>query len=134
MSIVERARALRAALGDRIIAHLDDADASTVVEFYPRLKGDGSLIKAGVRIQWDGRLMRAANDLWDRPENNPDNAPTLWEDIGYRGGYRVIPEVITAGTAFDLGEVGWWGDALYRSLLKANVYTPEEYPEGWEAV
>ena len=33
-------------------------------------------------------------------ENNSDNAPTLWEDIAYKEGYRIIPETITAETAF----------------------------------
>lgn len=58
----------------------------------------------------------------------------LWEDIAYREGYRIIPAVITAGTAFAKGEFGWWGDTMYKSLIDANVYTPEAYPAGWEVV
>ena len=41
---------------------------------------------------------------------------------------------ITADTAFAKDECGWWGDVLYKSLIDANVYTPEAYPDGWEAV
>ena len=67
-------------------------------------------------------------------DNSPDNAPTLWEDILYRDGYRIIPDVITAGTAFALDELGWWGDTLYKSLLDANVWTPEQHASGWEKV
>jgi hypothetical protein len=67
-------------------------------------------------------------------DNAPDNAPTLWENIDYRDGYRLIPETITAGTAFALGECGWWEGVLYRSLLDANVWTPSAYPAGWEQV
>lgn len=113
---------------------LDDATASTVATLFPRLREDGSLISAGTRINWGGTIKRAACDLWDTPENNPDNAPSLWEDIQYRDGCRIIPAVITAGTAFALDELGWWGDTLYRSKLAANTYTPEQYPEGWEIV
>ena len=91
-------------------------------------------VPAGTRINWHGTIKRAAVDLWDTETNNPDNAPTLWEDIAYREGYRVIPETITAGTAFAKDELGWWGDVLYKSLIDANVYTPEAYPAGWEAV
>lgn len=112
----------------------DDATASRAVEFHPVLKQDASLVAAGTRINWKGTLKRAAVALWDTPENTPDNAPGLWEDIGYREGFRVIPETITPGTAFARGEYGWWGTDLYRSLLEANVYTPEAYPAGWEAV
>ena len=78
--------------------------------------------------------MRAAVDLWDTKENNPDNAPTLWEDIAYKEGYRIIPETITAGTAFMKDERGWWKDILYKSILDNNVWTPEQYPSGWEEV
>lgn len=113
---------------------LDDRTASEAVTLFPRLKGDGSLISGGTRINWNGQIKRAANALWDTDENNPDNAPTLWEDIDYRDGHRIIPEVITSTAAFAEGEYGWWGDALYKSLIPANTYTPEQYPAGWEIV
>ena len=130
---MNRAEALRLrAIIETAAVSLDDKMASTAPTLFPRLKQDGSLIKAGTRINHNGNIKRAAVDLWDTEANNPDNAPTLWEDILYRNGYRIIPDVITAGTAFALDELGWWGDKLYKSLLSANVYTPEQYPNGWE--
>ena len=113
---------------------LDDKTASEGATLFPRLKQDGSLVRAGTRINWHGTIKRAAVDLWDTEANNPDNAPTLWEDIAYKQGYRIIPETITAGTAFAKDECGWWGDVLYKSLIDANVYTPAQYPAGWEVV
>ena len=130
---LERARQLRAMI-EAAAGNLTDADASTAAELFPRLKQDGSLVSAGTRINWNGKVKRAAVDLWDRTENNPDNAPTLWEDIGYRDGIRIIPETITAGLAFAKDELGWWGDTLYKSLLDANVWTPEQHASGWEKV
>lgn len=112
----------------------DDATASRAVEFHPEMKYDGSLISAKTRINWHGTLKRAAVDLWDTEANNPDNAPTLWADLDYRNGYRIIPETITVTTAFSEGEHGWWGDTLYRSKANANVYTPEQYADNWEQV
>lgn len=112
----------------------DDATASRTVEFHPAMKYDGSLIPAKTRINWNGRLVRSAVDIWDTEGNNPDNAPNLWEDIAYKDGFRIIPETITATLAFAMDECGWWEGVLYRSLLDANVYTPAAYPQGWEAV
>lgn len=109
----------------------DDSVASLSVGAYPTLKGSGGLIKAGTRINYNGVIKRAAVDLWDTSENSPDNAPSLWEDISYREGYRIIPEVITSGTAFIKDECGWWGDILYISLIDNNVWTPSAYPGGW---
>lgn len=113
---------------------VDDKTASTAPELFGQLKEDGSLISHGTRVNWNGTLKRAAVDLWDTPENSPDNAPSLWEDIQYRNGYRIIPTTITVGLAFAAGEYGWWGDVLYISRVSANVYTPEQYPANWEQV
>ena len=128
-----RAEALRLrAIVEQAAESLDDQTVSTAPTLLRKLKQDGKLVSAGTRINCGGTVKRAAVDLWDTAENTPDAAPTLWEDIDYRDGYRVIPSVIKAGTAFALDELGWWGGKLYKSKLAANVYTPEQYPAGWE--
>ena len=133
MSIIENARKTRAAIETAAVS-LDDATASTAPDMFPRLKENGELVKAGVRINWNGTVKKAAVDLWDIKENNPDNAPTLWADIPYKDGYRIVPDIITASTAFALDECGWWDGVLYRSKVAANVYTPAQYPDNWERV
>lgn len=133
MTLVELALKLRPII-EQASASLDDKTASTASTLFPRLKQDGSLVRSGTRINWNGGLKRAAVDLWDTKENDPDHAPTLWEDIDYKDGYRIIPKTITAGTAFALDECGWWNGVLYRSKLAANTYTPDQYPRGWELV
>lgn len=132
-SIIAEARKLRAAMTQAAPA-LDDATASTAPDMFPRLKGDGSLIRAGTRINWNGTVKKAAADLWDTKENNPDNAPNLWANLNYRDGYRIIPSVITVTEAFAKAEKGWWGDVLYISKVAGNVYTPAQYPDNWEVV
>ena len=128
-----RKEALRLrAIVEQAAASLDDQTASTAPALLRQLRQDGKLVSAGTRINWGGTVKRAAVDLWDTAENTPDAAPTLWEDIDYRVGYRVIPVTITATAAFALGELGWWDGKVYKSLLAANVYTPEQYPAGWE--
>lgn len=131
MNIMEQARKYRAVI-ESAMSLADDKLASEAPEFFPSLTESGVLVKAGTRINWKGVVKKAAVDLWDTAENNPDNAPTLWADLGYKDGYRIIPETITVTTAFAKGECGWWGEVLYRSLLDSNVYTPAAYPAGWE--
>ena len=113
-------------------AEASDATASKNPAIYQRLKGDGSLIYAHTKINWNGVVKVAAVDLWDTPESTPDAAPNLWEDLEYREGIRIIPEVITVTSAFHLNELGWWGDDIYKSIAENNVYTPEQYPPYWE--
>jgi hypothetical protein len=113
---------------------LDDKTASEAPMLFGAMRYDGKLIPSGTRINWNGTIKRAAVDLWDAEENNPDNASTLWEDISYKEGIRLIPETITAGTAFSMGEQGWWKDVLYESTMNNNVWNPEQNPSGWKVV
>ena len=117
---------------EQAASSLDDKTASTAATLFPRLKADGSLVSAGTRINWNGVIKKSAVDLWDTAENNPDNAPGLWENIAYKDGYRIIPDTLTVTTAFAKDECGWWNGTLHRSLLDSNVYTPAVYPQGWE--
>ena len=133
MNLIEKARLQR----HNILissSSLDDKTASQTPELFVKLNYNNELIKVGTRINWNGILKRAAVDLWDVVENNPDNAPQLWEDILYKNGIRIIPETITAGTMFMKDELGYWGDDLYKSLIDNNVWTPVAYPAGWELV
>ena len=131
MNPIENARKLRP-LMVKAAQSLDDKDASEAVELYGGMQYDGSLIKAGMRINWNGVLKQAAVDLWDTDANTPDAAPALWSDIVYREGICVIPRTITAAQAFALDELGWWQEHVYRSTITANVYTPDQYAAGWE--
>lgn len=117
-----------------IADNIPDDMAKFVRDVFPTLHGDSRLIKAGTRINYKGKILRASVDLWDRAENTPDNAPYLWEDINKKDDYREIPETITVGLAFAKDECGWWKGELYKSLIDNNVWTPEAYPSAWEKV
>ena len=129
----KRAKELRAILvkGSQ---SLTDADASKAPELFDGMIYDGSRIKAGTRINWQGEVMKAGSDLWAREDQNPANAPTLWEKLPFREGIRIIPETITVTGAFDQGEKGWWKDVLYESKKAANVYNPDIRPQDWQVV
>ena len=131
MSLAELALKLRPII-EKAMESVDDKTASDAPMLFPHLKENGELVRAGVRINWKGVVKKAAVDLWDTAENNPDNAPTLWEDLPYKDGYRIIPEIITVTSAFAESECGWWDGVLYRSKVGSNVYTPAVFPGNWE--
>ena len=133
MNPIEIAKKLRPIV-EQAAASLDDKTASEAPTLFPRLKQDGSLVRAGTRICHNGEIKKAAVDLWDTADNSPDNAPTLWETLDYKDGYRIIPETITVTTAFSKGERGWWNGKLYESAVDNNVYTPEQYARNWTEV
>lgn len=133
MDLIELAKKLRPLI-EQAASSLEDATASEAVQLFPTLKQDGTLVKAGTRVNWSGKLKRAAVDIWDTETNNPDNAPTLWEDIFYINGVRVIPETFTATQAFAMDESGLWGGEVYRSKRDGNTFPPSVTPEWWEKI
>lgn len=112
---------------------LDDKTASTAPEMFGKLKQSGALVKAGIRINWNGVVKKANVDLWDTAENSPENAPDLWSDLAFHDGYRIIPTVFTAELAFSEGETGWWEQdgCYYTANANGTVWTPAEYPSAW---
>lgn len=110
----------------------DDTAALSCVAIFPKMQFDGGLIKYQSRIQFDGKLYRARQDLWDTESSTPAKSPTLWSEIIYSGGIREIPETITADAAFSAGEKGKWKGEIYISLIDNNVWTPDQYPAGWK--
>jgi hypothetical protein len=131
---LEAARPVRDVM-DKAGELLDDAQASKVVALYGPYPKDGSLVKVGRRINWKGKLVRAKVGLWATDENNPDNAPDLWEEIKYRDGYRVLTGPITASNPVLPGEKCWEGDVLYECIYHvACTYRPSEYAAAWRAV
>lgn len=133
MTCIEQARKLRPII-EQAAESLDDKSASESVALFSHLKEDGSLIKAGKRINWRGVLKQAAVDLWDTETNSPDAAPALWSDIAYREGIRVIPNPITATTAFALNELGWQEGHIYRSGMEGNTHQPGDLNAPWTMV
>lgn len=133
---MKRSEALKLrALIEQAVVALPDKEASEGAMLFPRLKGDGNLVKAGTRINWNGVVKRAAVDLWDTLENDPDHAPDLWDDIAYRDGFRVLTGEIPATNPVQPDACCWYKDVLYRNILGvASTYLPSEYPAGWEAV
>ena len=131
-----RARAIQLrAVIEQAAQTLDEKTISEAPELCRTLKQDGSLVRAGTRINWNGTIKKAAVDIWDTEANDPDHAPSLWSDIDYRNGYRIIPETITVTTAFSKGEKGWWTDGkLYESKVDSNVYTPAQYADNWKEI
>lgn len=111
---------------------LGDKEVSISPEVLPRMRYKGDAIEAGTRVNWNGTVKSAAVTLWDREDSNPDNAPTLWNDINYRKGIRVIPEHILVTDPFSEGEEGIdESDIVWVSKYNNNVYTPVQYEANW---
>ena len=98
----------------------------------------GKDYKKGDRVERLGKLWKALQphksiDDWAPGE---EGVEALWVEIAAPGEYREIKEGMLSTEAFAIGEIGWYKteDNLYRSMIDANVWTPDEFPTGWEKI
>ena len=130
------AEALKAKLAE-IAEALPDNLAALHPEIYDNLKESGAQVPANNRINWNGVVVKAKVDLWDRPDQNPDNAPELWDELLFSDtNYREIPEIITTELAFGKDEIGYWpkNGKHYKAKRDGVVHNPEVYPADWDEV
>lgn len=117
---------------------IDNQTAGRMIDYYPTMAevcAEGELITALTRIRDDNDpsvIWRNNVDLWNTPENSPQNAPTLWDKIAYHNGIRIIPDTIPATLAWMNGEYGWRDGHVYKSGMDGNVYLPGTQGAPWE--
>lgn len=65
----------------------------------------------------------------------PENAPALWKLIGIdENGIPEWSQPISSADAYMKGDECMYKGVHKRSKIDNNVWSPEEYPEGWEDV
>ena len=134
MNGIERMRQLRAALMD-FAQSVDDEKACKYPSLFEAWRA-GTAYAIGDRREYADKLWRCLQAHTSQDGWEPEKVPALWAEAAAPGEYREIKANMLSTEAFAKGEIGWYGsrDKLYKSLIDANVYTPETYPAGWEAV
>ena len=132
--VLEQAKAIRAAMG-KVTATLTDEQALAVKELYPLWAVDTAYTVDYV-VRHNSKLYRCLQSHTSQDNWTPDATPALWVEVAAPNEYREIKDGMLPTEAFALGEIGWYQskDNLWKSLIPANTYTPENYPAGWEQV
>ena len=89
----------------------------------------------GVTEVGDPQLYRVVQAHTSQEDWKPDATPALYTPIGLNEeGYPVWSKPTGAHDAYNTGDIVDYNGILYKSLIDGNVYSPEEYPAGWEEV
>lgn len=139
MTIIEQAKAIREAM-DVAGALLDDEKALECVRLYRPWEvgkdyvADGFLTY-GVNGVGDPQLYKVIQSHTSQADWTPDTAVSLFKSIGLDdSGYPVWAQPTGAHDAYNTGDIVNYNGTLYQSLIDGNVYSPDEYPAGWEVV
>ena len=132
--IVALMQQLRAALMDFAADVPNDKAVKYPMLFEPWEAGKA--YAADDRRQYADRLWKCLQAHTSQDDWTPDATAALWVEVAAPGEYREIKENMLSTEAFAKDEIGWWQtkDNLYKSKIANNVYTPESYPDGWEAL
>lgn len=65
----------------------------------------------------------------------PDKATSLWKEIGItESGIAEWSQPISSSDAYNAGDEVMYNGVHYKSLIDNNVWSPTDYPTGWEIV
>lgn len=117
---------------------LNDEAAMEVATIYPAYEV-GKIYKAdemftyGENAVGDPQLYRVVQDHTSQADWLTDATPALYTPIGLNdAGYPVWTKPTGAHDAYGIGDVVDYNGTLYKSLIDGNIYSPDEYPAGWE--
>ena len=119
---------------------LTNEEAMEIATVYPSYEV-GKAYKAGEILTYgengvgDPQLYKVVQDHTSQEDWMPSDSATLYEPIGLtEQGYPVWSKPSGAHDAYNTGDIVDYNGTLYKSLIDGNVYSPDEYPSGWEVV
>lgn len=121
---------------ETLLPILTDEQAEAVTNMYPEWAA-GTAYAEGVRVQYDGKLYRCVQAHTSQEGWEPPATPALWVRTAKEGEIPVWVQPTGAQDAYNTGDKVHYPsatDPVYESLIDANVYSPEAYPQGWQLV
>lgn len=117
-------------------ASLTDEDALEGIELFP-LWAAGVSYEVGVRVRYDEKLYRCEQAHSSQEGWEPPAVPALWTEVAKPGEIPVWRQPTGAQDAYRIGDLVHYPDAdgpVYRCTIDNNVWSPADYPQGWEVV
>lgn len=117
---------------------LDDKQALEVQAIFPVWSGDGITYAVDFKVLEEGILYKCLQEHVSQESWHPSAAPSLWAKV-----LIPDPEVIPVWEQPDSANAYMTGDKVhyptaddpvYESLIDNNVWSPADYPAGWQQV
>ena len=117
-----------------LLPTLSDEEAYNFKSLYPSF-GIGTEYKVGERIMYNYKFYKVIMDHTSQADWTPDVAVSLFAEIPDPSvEYPEFKKPYSAETAYMAGDKITFEGSKYISTMDNNVYSPTEYPEGWELV
>ena len=91
------------------------------------------LFTYGTNSVGDPQLYRVVQAHTSQADWLPNVTPALYTPIGLDdSGYDIWSKPTGTHDAYNIGDIVNYNGTLYKSIIDGNVWSPDEYPAGWE--
>ena len=119
---------------EQLLPVLSDEQAYTLRVLFPAFEIDKSY-EVGERIIYEDKFYKVIMAHTSQADWTPDVAVSLFAEIPNPSvEYPEFKKPINAETAYMNGYKITFEGNKYISIIDNNVYSPAEYPQGWELV
>ena len=121
---------------EKASASLNDEDALEAVALFPTWM-PGANYQTDQRIRCGEKLYRCVQAHTSQDGWAPPAVPALWTEVARSGEIPVWRQPAGAQEAYNTGDLVHYPDAdspVYRCIIDNNVWSPADYPQGWEIV
>ena len=115
---------------ERAAALQDDAAALENIDLYPIWKA-GIAVAVGDRLRYEETLYKVIQAHTTQEDWTPDKTPALFVVVSLDE-WPEWKQPTGAQDAYNKGDKVTYKGDHYISLIDGNVWSPEEYPAGWE--
>ena len=82
-----------------------------------------------------GRVVRLLQNYdSDIYTQEPEELPAQWGFVWSTDPKKALPFISLATSPYGIGDCCTENGIVYRSIMDGNVWSPSEYPQGWESV
>ena len=119
---------------EQLLPALTDEQAYTLRVLFPAFEIDKSYV-VGERVIYEDKFYKVIMAHTSQADWTPDVAVSLFVEIPNPSvEYPEFKKPINAETAYMTGDKITFKGNKYISIMDNNVYSPTEYPQGWELV
>lgn len=136
-SLLEVRRALQFFV-ESLDADTDTAKMLEIASVYPAYQVGKAyktkeVFRYGENAVGDAQLYQVLQDHTSAEEWTPDAIPSLYKAIGItESGYPEWVQPLGGSDAYNTGDIVSYNGTLYKSTIDGNVWSPVDYPQGWE--
>lgn len=139
LSLIEETTRLKTPLSIAFVkmaekGDIDEITASENANLFLEWK-IGVNYKANTLLQYEGLLYRVLQEHTSQADWTPDKTPSLYKALSVNEtGILDWSRPISSVDAYMIGDECMFNGVHKRSTIDNNVWSPDEYPQGWENV